>query len=66
MTRAAELVKQSGRSIKQIALECGYTDLSNFYRDFKAVHRITPREARLRQLNAIAIMDQATVDSRSE
>ena len=47
MIRAAELVKQNALSIKQIALDCGYSDVSNFYRDFKSIHRITPRELRL-------------------
>lgn len=54
MSRAAQLLKQDSRSIKQIALECGYSDLSNFYRDFKTVHSITPREMRLSELNALA------------
>lgn len=54
MIRAAELVKQNAPSIKQIALDCGYTDVSNFYRDFKAVHGITPREVRLKELTALA------------
>ena len=34
MIRAAELMKQSSPSLKQIAIECGYNDVSNFYRDF--------------------------------
>jgi AraC-like DNA-binding protein len=50
MSRAVDLVKQSTHSIKQIALECGYSDVSNFYRDFKTVHGDTPREVRLKEL----------------
>jgi AraC-like DNA-binding protein len=50
MGRAAELVKENCKSIKAIALECGYSDVSNFYRDFKTVHTSTPREVRLNQL----------------
>jgi len=58
MIRATELMKQNTRSIKQIALDCGYSDVSNFYRDFKTVHKNTPREVRLRQLAALVSMDQ--------
>jgi two-component system, response regulator YesN len=52
MIRAAELLN-SNTPIKQIALECGYSDISNFYRDFKAVHAATPRELRLRRLTVL-------------
>jgi AraC-like DNA-binding protein len=54
MYRALQLLKQHSRSIKQVACECGYNDISNFYRDFKRVHAITPRELRLRELTALA------------
>lgn len=63
MIRAAELVKQNTHSIKQIALECGYSDISNFYRDFKSIHRITPREVRLREFTALATVPHANRDS---
>ena len=46
MIRAADLVKQRARPIKQVALECGYSDISNFYRDFRKVHGTTPRQVR--------------------
>jgi AraC-like DNA-binding protein len=62
MVRAAELVKQNTRSIKRIALECGYSDVSNFYRDFKGIHGITPREVRLRALAALATVAQTNGD----
>jgi len=54
MIRATELMKDNRASTKQIALESGYSDVSNFHRDFKTAHGITPREARLRQLASIA------------
>ena len=57
---AAELVQQNSRSIKQIAFECGYNDVSNFYRDFRNVHAITPREARLRALVELADAPQTS------
>lgn len=50
MSRAADLLKHDSRSIKQVASECGYTDISNFYRDFKSVHATTPRKVRLTEL----------------
>lgn len=58
MIRAAELVKQDAQPIKLIAIECGYNDICNFYRDFKAVHGTTPRDMRLRELAAQANIDQ--------
>jgi AraC-like DNA-binding protein len=58
MTRAAKLVKETARPIKQIALECGYSDVSNFYRDFRSIYAITPREVRLRELLAPAVVYQ--------
>ena len=48
MERAVELLRNCERPIKQIAHECGYRDISNFYRDFKNVHAATPKELRLR------------------
>ena len=46
MNGAAELLKNPIVSIKSIACDCGYNDISNFYRDFKQVHGINPRQAR--------------------
>lgn len=54
MHRALQLLKQDCRSIKQVAFECGYSDVSNFYRDFRRVYAIPPRELRLRELTALA------------
>jgi AraC-like DNA-binding protein len=50
MAKAAELVKDSILSIKGIAIDSGYTDLSNFYRDFKQVHGMNPRQLRVNHL----------------
>jgi len=46
MDRAAELLKNPILAIKSIASDCGYNDISNFYRDFKHVHGVNPRQAR--------------------
>lgn len=54
MHRALQLLKQDCRPIKQVAFECGYNDVSNFYRDFRRVSTIPPRELRLRELTALA------------
>jgi AraC-like DNA-binding protein len=64
MLRAADLIKQNARSIKQIAFECGYPDVCNFYRDFRMVHGNTPRKLRLGKLSALASL-RPTVDSDS-
>jgi len=50
ISKAAQLLKASATPIKQVASECGYSDISNFYRDFKIVHGITPKEFRLTML----------------
>lgn len=52
MARAAELLKDGFLPIKTIASGCGYSVVSNFYRDFKIVHGTSPRQMRLMQLNA--------------
>ena len=50
MARAAELLKDHTLSIKRIALDSGYSDVSNFYRDFKQVWGVNPGQVRVRQL----------------
>ena len=50
MRRAADLLKNHTLSIKQIASDSGYNDVSNFYRDFKQVHGINPRQVRFKRL----------------
>ena len=52
MARAAELVKNTAIPVKTISFQCGYTALSNFYRDFKRVHGISPIRMRFRYLRA--------------
>jgi AraC-like DNA-binding protein len=54
MSRAATLLKQGFQPIKAVALDCGYNDISNFYRDFKSVHAVTPRDLRFKELTALA------------
>jgi len=49
MAKAAELVKAQVPP-KDVACACGYTDMSNFYRDFKSTHGITPKEMWLKEL----------------
>lgn len=51
MARAAELLMDYFTPIKIIASRCGYAIVSNFYRDFKAVHGISPMQMRRRHMN---------------
>jgi AraC-like DNA-binding protein len=51
MARAAQLLRNMVPPIKSIAFDCGYTVVSNFYRDFKRVHGISPMQMRLRHMN---------------
>jgi AraC-like DNA-binding protein len=46
MVRAAQLLNNGTLSIKGIAFDSGYDDISNFYRDFKKVHGRSPRQLR--------------------
>jgi AraC family L-rhamnose operon regulatory protein RhaS len=46
MRYAAELLKSSNISIRSIAFECGYKDLSHFYRVFKQAHGMSPGQFR--------------------
>lgn len=57
MYRAAQLLKVHSSAIKAVAFQCGYSDISNFYRDFKRVHAVTPKELRLKELTVIADND---------
>jgi len=43
---AADLIITTNLSISEIALECGFGNLSNFNRKFKANFQVTPREYR--------------------
>lgn len=50
MAQAAELLSDPSMAIKWIALVSGYSDVSNFYRDFKQIYAMSPRKLRERQL----------------
>ena len=52
MARAAQLLRNAAAPIKSVAADCGYSAVSNFYRDFKRVHGISPRQMRLSQMSA--------------
>lgn len=48
---ARKLLQQSDLSVTQIALECGYTNISYFNRCFKKINKISPKEYRLLSLS---------------
>jgi AraC-like DNA-binding protein len=50
MARAAELLKDRLLPIKTIAFDCGYSEVSNFYRDFRIVYKTSPKQMRLMQM----------------
>lgn len=45
------LLADNAVTVKQIALVAGYDDVSNFHRDFKRVHGMSPRQWKLRELS---------------
>jgi AraC-like DNA-binding protein len=49
MARAACLLGRQNLPIKEVGHLCGYDDISNFYRDFKKVHGMTPKQLRRRE-----------------
>ena len=51
MARAAQLVREVVPPIKTVASDCGYSVVSNFCRDFKRVHGISPTQMRLRHMD---------------
>jgi len=53
MTRSASLAARYNLPIKEIAHQCGYDDVSNFYRDWRRVYEMTPRRLRVRQLELL-------------
>jgi AraC-like DNA-binding protein len=53
MAAAAGLVRRHALPIKAIAQQCGYDDVSNFYRDFKREHGMTPQQLRARHLDLL-------------
>jgi AraC-like DNA-binding protein len=54
MLAAAHLLSSPSTSVKAAAVASGYSDLSNFYRDFKRVHEITPCQWRLQCLTHLS------------
>ena len=46
LTQAKRLLMQTDQSVQQIAIQCGYTDLSNFSRRFKQQFQCTPLQFR--------------------
>jgi AraC family L-rhamnose operon regulatory protein RhaS len=43
---AVELLKQTDRKVTSIAFQCGFEDLTTFYRAFKRIHRKCPQSFR--------------------
>ena len=54
---ATRLLADHTQPLKQIAGAAGYEDASNFHRDFKKVHEMTPRQWRLMELAQSALSD---------
>jgi AraC-like DNA-binding protein len=50
MGQAAEMLTNYVLPIKTIAYRCGYSEVSNFYRDFKIVHGTSPVQMRLSRM----------------
>jgi transcriptional regulator GlxA family with amidase domain len=46
MARARQLLKTSRLSVKEVAAECGFQDVSHFVRDFTKLHRASPAQFR--------------------
>ena len=51
MARAIALLKDGVIPIKNIAADCGYSLVTNFYRDFKIVYGTSPMQMRLMLMN---------------
>lgn len=52
LERACILLEHSDRPVKEIAESSGFNDLANFYRQFKKIEGLTPREFRRRSRQA--------------
>ena len=61
MRRAAELLTDGVLPTKTIASNCGYSIVNNFYRDFKAVHGISPMQMRRMLMNAPLLIDRSHI-----
>ncbi len=44
LEKAAELIRSSSYSLLEIALSCGFLDMSSFYKQFKKYFNMTPRQ----------------------
>ena len=53
MARAAQLLNNLALPIKTIGSDCGYSAVSNFYRDFKRIYGVTPMKMRLAHLHTL-------------
>lgn len=62
MSRAAKLSTDHTLSIKEIAVESGYRDVSNFYRDFRKVHAQTPMQMRAQRLAKLSESGEPFLD----
>jgi AraC-like DNA-binding protein len=51
MAKASEMLRNAVPRIKTVAYECGYSVVSNFSRDFKRVHGMSPMQMRLRHID---------------
>jgi AraC-like DNA-binding protein len=60
MAQAAELLTDYILPIKTIACRCGYSEVSNFYRDFRMVHGTSPLQMRLSQMSHARSSHQST------
>jgi two-component system response regulator YesN len=60
MKKAAELLVDPATPIKTIALDIGYSNVCNFYHDFRAVHGVSPKQFRLSHLG-----DRLTLSRRA-
>ena len=60
MARAAAMLRGGVLPIKTISSNCGYSVVSNFYRDFKKIYGTSPMQLRLKQM-----MSQSRVRSPS-
>ena len=49
MKRAADLLRASFLSVKEVSFQSGWGDLSHFVRDFKKRYGLTPSEFRTRE-----------------
>jgi len=62
---AGKLLQQSDLPVTQIALECGYTNISYFNRCFKKINKISPKEYRILSLHGVADKSSISVANRT-